>query len=420
MNLQGAIDYFQPAGAVQQEPDVYRRIRLSIALALGSSFLGITYSPLFYFGFHNIFAALACLVVIATCLASAARFRLHGNLTVFAHTVVATICFVHTVNCWTTGGVNSVMAPGYLIMPLMGTVLLGKRGGMIWSGISLGFLVALAAVEWGGYTFPVIYPPEMATLANLVLSATVILVGMLFVLLLQFGLDETVQQLAQALGKSDELLLNILPSPIADRLKRGERDLADYFPNITVLFADIVDFTATTQRMPPTLVVNRLNTIFKEFDAMAGRYGLEKIKTIGDCYMVVGGLPEPCEDHVEKVAEMAFDIQQRLAYLSLDGEQPLQMRIGVHTGEAVAGVIGTAKFIYDLWGDTVNTASRMEALGEPGKIQCTEAVFEKLNGRYCFEYRGEIDVRGKGRIPSYFLTRRNMPKAPSGADSMPP
>ena len=210
--------------------------------------------------------------------------------------------------------------------------------------------------------------------------------------------------------ESEQLLLNILPKPIAERLKLNEDIIADSFPEATVMFADIVGFTQLSAQISPKQLVDLLNKIFSQFDKLADKHGLEKIKTIGDAYMVVGGLPTPRDDHAQAIAEMALDMQAAVANfntnLNIEIGQPLRIRIGVNTGPVVAGVIGLKKFIYDLWGDTVNTASRMESQGIPGCIQVTESTYELLKDRYQFERRGPLKVKGKGMMTTYLLTAR--------------
>jgi class 3 adenylate cyclase len=206
--------------------------------------------------------------------------------------------------------------------------------------------------------------------------------------------------------KSERLLLNVLPASIATRLKRTEGVIADGFPDVTVLFADIVEFTRRSERISPEQVVEVLNDLFSAFDRLARQRGLEKIKTIGDAYMVVGGLPEPRPDHAEAVAEMALAMLEEVAERSDPSGQPLQVRIGIDTGPVVAGVIGTSRFSYDLWGDTVNTASRMESHGVPGCIQVTVRAYGRLRDRYRFQRRGPIPVKGKGDVVTYFLVGR--------------
>lgn len=220
---------------------------------------------------------------------------------------------------------------------------------------------------------------------------------------LEHRIDVRTRELEEARQRSEQLLLNILPPPIARRLEQGESMIADHFSDVTVLFADIVGFTPMSSRLAPRGVVELLDAVFTEFDKIAAYYELEKIKTIGDCYMVVSGIPEPRSDHAERVAGAALDMLPALAALGSRLDIPLSARIGLHSGDVVAGVIGRQKFIYDLWGDTVNTASRMESHGVGDHIQCTETVRDLLSHRYEFVPRGEVEIKGKGPLPTYFL-----------------
>lgn len=211
--------------------------------------------------------------------------------------------------------------------------------------------------------------------------------------------------LDRAHQRSEELLLNILPPSIANRLKLGSGTIADGFAEVSVLFADIVGFTPMSARLPPERIVGLLNELFCEFDDVAGRLGLEKIKTIGDCYMVAAGLPEPRADHAEAAAEMGLAILDIVADLAARTGAPLSVRIGLHSGPVVAGVIGKRKFIYDLWGDTVNTASRMESHGVPGAIQLSEASRQLLDSKYRLRLRGAVEIKGKGEMQTWLLDR---------------
>jgi class 3 adenylate cyclase/CheY-like chemotaxis protein len=203
--------------------------------------------------------------------------------------------------------------------------------------------------------------------------------------------------------KSESLLLNILPARIAENLKKGEGTLAERFESATVLFADLVNFTSLAARISPLELVNLLNQVFSKFDSLTEKYNLEKIKTIGDAYMVAGGLPVPRADHAEAIANMALDMQLVINNFETNLGESFQIRIGIHTGPVVAGVIGTKKFIYDLWGDTVNVASRMESQGLPGSIQVTAEMWEKLKDKYVFEERGLLEIKGKGQMITYWL-----------------
>ena len=223
--------------------------------------------------------------------------------------------------------------------------------------------------------------------------------------------DITERKLAQEALKfqqeqSEKLLLNILPKPIAERLKAKQSTIADSFADVSVLFADIVGFTELSARMSPTELVKRLNVIFSHFDQLAEKYGVEKIKTIGDAYMVVGGLPMPRDDHAEAIAQMALGMQAKIAKLSADTGEKLAIRVGINSGPVVAGVIGVSKFTYDLWGDTVNVAARMEATGFAGRIQVTDVTYELLKDKYLLEKRGVIPVKGKGNMMTYWLLEK--------------
>jgi class 3 adenylate cyclase len=217
--------------------------------------------------------------------------------------------------------------------------------------------------------------------------------------------------------KSERLLLNVLPQEIAERLKNVQSKtklhlktsgtiIADSFEEVTVLFADIVNFTEYAASISASELVNVLNEIFSEFDHLVEQYDLEKIKTIGDSYMVVGGLPIPSKDHAEVIAEMALQMQTVIQKFKRTDGTNFSLRIGIHTGQAIAGVIGTKKFIYDLWGDTVNVASRMESYGVAGCTQVTEATYQLLKDKYHLDQRSAINIKGKGEMITYLLKGR--------------
>ncbi len=228
-------------------------------------------------------------------------------------------------------------------------------------------------------------------------------------------LQSTNQQLQAEQEKSDRLLLNILPAPIADQLKEGQCTIADGFAEATILFADLVDFTQLSEKMPAAELVGLLNEIFCGFDRLTEAHGLEKIKTIGDAYMVVGGLPTPRADHAVAIAAMALDMQAEMVRFNQRTGHTCGIRIGINSGPVIAGVIGTKKFIYDLWGDTVNVASRMESHGLPGTIQVTAATYELIKHAFVLQSRGPIDIKGKGSMTTYLL----MDHRPSDRPALP-
>jgi class 3 adenylate cyclase/CheY-like chemotaxis protein len=206
--------------------------------------------------------------------------------------------------------------------------------------------------------------------------------------------------------KSERLLLNILPSAIAGRLKGGEKSIANGHEIVSVMFADLCGFTALSRKTTPADLVSMLNGIFTAFDHIVEQHGVEKIKTIGDCYMLVGGIPLHRDDHAAAVAECALEMLDALAALNRESGTELQMRVGIHTGPVVAGVIGKIKFTYDLWGDTVNVASRMESSGQPGRVHLSEQTAELLQGRFLLEDRGFVECKGLGAVKTFFLNGR--------------
>jgi len=206
--------------------------------------------------------------------------------------------------------------------------------------------------------------------------------------------------------KSEKLLLNILPGAIAGRLKSGEKTIANGHATVSVMFADLCGFTALSRKTNPAKLVEMLNGIFTAFDLIVEKHGVEKIKTIGDCYMMVGGLPTHRDDHAQVVADAALEMVQALDQLNQVNGTDLKMRVGIHTGPVVAGVIGKIKFTYDLWGDTVNVASRMESSGLPGMVHLSEQTQEALRGKFMLEERGFVECKGLGQVKTFFLKGR--------------
>jgi class 3 adenylate cyclase len=298
---------------------------------------------------------------------------------------------------WVVGGyVNSSAVSLWSLVAALGAVFfLGGRPAVPWFVAFLGLTVASALID------PIVAagaPVVPVAVRTTFFALNVVGVSVTAYAILQYY----VRQREAELGRADRLLLNILPAPIAARLKRDGRVTAATYPDASVLFADVVDFTPYVGRTPAGEVVDLLDRVFSAFDELAERHGLEKIKTIGDAYMVAGGLPDSRPDHLGAIASMALDMMDVAATFSADGA-PVRLRIGIDCGPVVAGVIGRRKFIYDLWGDAVNTASRMESHGVPGRIQVTPAVEARLRERYVFELREPIEVKGKGRMAPFLL-----------------
>ena len=325
-----------------------------------------------------------------------------------------------------------------LICLFMGTTLLVKRlpdpefgiapllvgSLMAYTLFRLRFLTAVL-VYWTllafflGYSLWVLHTPTDTLVGRLGAVMGANLVGMLAGYTMEHAARRDFilsHLLEQEREKSERLLLNILPERIAQRLKEKPGSVADSFPEVTILFADIVDFTPLSAHLSAEATVTLLNEVFSCFDALAEKHGLEKIKTIGDAYMVVGGLPEPRTDHAEAVTAMALDMQQEIERFQRDTGEPLGLRIGINTGPVVAGVIGTKKFTYDLWGDTVNIASRMESHGITNAVQMTHATYERVRHRYRFEERRLSNVKGRGEMTTYLLLEGAV-RCASGGDT---
>jgi adenylate cyclase len=302
---------------------------------------------------------------------------------------------------WSLGGfrTSSAIALWALTCPVGALLFLSARRAVPWFFAFVGLVIVSAVLD-----------PTLADSAPDLPNGLVLTFFALNIL----GVSTTVYVLLQyfvrererALAESERLLLNVLPAPIAARLKKSEETIADEFTEATVLFADIVGFTGLAERLGPDDVVVLLDQVFTGWDALAAHHGLEKIKTIGDAYMVAGGLPVRREDHAEAIADMALEMNAELARRTAAAGQALEVRIGIDTGPVVAGVIGRSKFIYDLWGDTVNTASRMESHGLPGTIQVTERTYARLRGNFDLRPRGTIDIKGKGPTATYLLVGR--------------
>ena len=310
---------------------------------------------------------------------------------------------------WSLGGfVPSGAVILWAMLALVGAFTFqDSRSNIKWLFAYLALTLLSGVIDRAVSTNALDLPPALITLffvVNIGCNSAIV-----FGLLLHFvqSHEQANRLLAMERQRAEDLLLNILPAPVAEQLKRQNRNVAAGYESVTVLFADICDFTTFSAHITPGEVVGFLNQIFSEFDRLAEKHGLEKIKTIGDAYMVVGGLPEPRPNHAEAIIEMALDMQQCIARYQRDGGEPMKMRVGVNSGSVVAGVIGLKKFIYDLWGDAVNTASRMESQGVAGEIQVTETTYQLLKDKYHFQSRGEIYVKGKSAMPVYLLQGRN-------------
>ena len=289
-----------------------------------------------------------------------------------------------------------------VLAPFGALVFLGARQAVRWFG---AFLIVFVLTGLAGEIFfPDADLPGWFT--SMMLALNVIgTSSVAFALLASFATqrDVALKALQAEQAKSEALLLNVLPSSIAERLREATATIADQFDSASILFADVVGFTPLAERLAPAEMVGILDHLFSRFDALVERHGLEKIKTIGDCYMAAAGVPHPRADHARTAALLALDMRETVASSPELGDSGVELRIGINSGPVVAGVIGTKRFTYDLWGDAVNTASRMESHGTPGEIQITRTTYELLRDEFDCRHRGTIEVKGKGEMETWYL-----------------
>jgi guanylate cyclase len=319
------------------------------------------------------------------------------------------------------GQVAILLAPTLSMIPLGGFLdsggvglwgILAPLGALVFSDVGsaarwyVAYLVVFLGSGIAGEVIGPIWAPLPVSFTSTMLALN-IAVGsaIVFTLLAVFAGQrrDALAALRQEQAKAESLLLNILPRSIADKLKAQTQPIADQFGSASILFADVVDFTPWSERLAPAEVVGYLDHMFSHFDELVERYALEKIKTIGDCYMVAAGVPTPRPDHARALAFMALDMLEAMRIEDEVGHGGLELRIGINSGPVVAGVIGRKRFLYDLWGDAVNTASRMESHGTPGRIQITRATYELLADEFECEPRGTIAVKGKGEVEAWYL-----------------
>ena len=322
----------------------------------------------------------------------------------FLRAELVAILFAPTVSMAFVGGFVASGGVGLwgIMAPLGALVFGGWRSGIRWfAGFLAVFLLSgLAGEIYGGLSdLPRWFQSAMIAL-NISVGGAIV-----FTLLALFAKqrEEALEALRIEQGKADNLLLNILPRSIADRLKADTQPIADQFSSASILFADVADFTPWSERRSPAEVVGMLDHLFSHFDTLAERYGLEKIKTIGDCFMVAAGVPTPRPDHARAIVLMGLDMLEAMTSSDAVGHLGLELRIGINSGPVVAGVIGRKRFLYDLWGDAVNTASRMESQGTPGRIQITRATYELIADEFDCEPRGTITVKGKGQMEVWYV-----------------
>jgi adenylate cyclase len=393
-----------------EDPDLRIRKRTAVATTLVFMAVAVVFGVVDVASAQPIFVALA-LVQIAAFGTALFLFRRSHRLAPLIATTAVVGMAVLLLSLIPAGGLSSG-APNLIwiiLVPLGAVLFLGPRAAA--PALGAVVIVVLLAVVIDPF---VRAAPRDPSMAKLLVTAVDLVVPAALALGLVVFIDG---ERLRAKAESDALLLNVLPRSIADRLKGGERVIADLYDEVTVLFADVAEFTPFAAHATPARVVEVLNEVFGGFDTLAERHGLEKIKTIGDAYMVVAGAPEPRDDHARVIVDMALAMHAVAGLTEPVPGRPLRLRIGIASGPAVAGVIGHRKFSYDLWGHAVNLASRMESTGVPGMIQVAGSTWQLCGDRYPFRPR-EVEVKGLGTLRTYLLDPRSVhPDADAEAGS---
>jgi adenylate cyclase len=368
-------------------------IILPISLVWGVLYLGLG-SP----------GGLLAFLYFAISLGSLVAFARTRRFEPFLLTQIVDILLMPTAGQTATGGFLASGGVGMwgLMGPLGALVFLDVRRAVRWF---VAFVVVFLATGLAGDAFVANAGfPRWFTTTMLALNV-VGTASLAFTLLALFAgqRNEALSALRAEQERSDLLLHNVLPHAIAARLKAATERIADHFAAASILFADVAEFTPLAERLSPADMVGVLDQLFSQFDALVERHGLEKIKTIGDAYMAAAGVPDPHPDHAQRAALVALEMREVIAAADVGGRPGVELRIGINSGPVVAGVIGTHRFLYDLWGDAVNTASRMESHGTPGEIQITRATYELLKDEFVCRPRGTITVKGKGEMETWYL-----------------
>jgi class 3 adenylate cyclase len=394
------------------------RLRKTILSAFVISFwpLPILWS-LIYLAYGEVLAAAIPFAYDVVALASLAVFAATGRFGLFR--AVNVLCFIllPLLLQVALGGfaASSAVVMWSVVAPFAALILSGVRSAAAWLGV-FGAELVIAAVLDSGLSGSNALPALLVTAFFVLNIGALAAVAVALMATFVSQKDAAMRLLAREQDRSERLLLNVLPREIASRLKAGESPIADAYDAATILFADIVGFTPLTHELEPKEMVQLLNEIFSEFDRAAERHGVEKIRTIGDNWMGVAGVPSPRPGHAAAVARMALDICAGLDRRRARGERQIDFRIGIESGPCVGGVIGLQKFVFDIWGDPVNTASRMESHGVAGRIHVGEAAYKLLEDSFEFEPRGVIEVKGKGAMRTWFLIRE---RATEGDDHRP-
>lgn len=380
--------------------DIRLKKMASVIIAGACCVAGVFWTLMYYLIYGlNLTTALPALfvLIVGICIVIAHFTKNHLWST---YGLIICIIYITAAIQWNIGGMydSGFVMAWSIIGPITALMFFSQRQAIFWFALFLLNIVVTAVFD--SY-FSLNLIPVSHTITQLYFVMNLGISGLVVFVFTSYF----VSSIQRERSRADSLLLNILPSSIAQRLKKHETTIAERYAKVSVLFADIVGFTTYASTANPEELILKLDNIFNRFDSLARHYGLEKIKTIGDAYMVAGGIPLPDEKHCMKIGMIAKDMLREVEKLNETDNHKFSIRIGIHCGPVVAGVIGTSKFAYDLWGDTVNVASRMEMSGEAGRIQVTDEYYNLTKSVFEFESRGLIDVKGKGQLHTWFLVK---------------
>lgn len=400
---------------VGMDPDDSDEVRLQKTLLTMGSLMFILAGTLWgflYFSFGEVLAGSIPLAYAALSGISLVIFHLTHRYRLFVFSQLLLILFLPFLLMIALGGFvkSSAVILWSLLSPLGAMLFADHRHALRW----LAAYLSLAVIS-GYFEF---HPLVSSSLSPMLVTIFFILnigaVSAIAIFLLAYFVGEKNRLFALLLGeqiKSENLLLNILPREIAPILKNESRTIADHYLESSILFADMVGFTPLSARLPPVEVVELLNEAFSYFDSLLDKYDVEKIRTIGDSYMVASGVPRPRKDHAQALVSMALDMRDFVASHTFRNGQRVSFRIGINSGPVIGGVIGKRKFVYDVWGDVVNVASRMESHGLGNTVQVTQATYELIKDEFICEPRGTVDVKGKGEMEVWLVQSARSPTA---------
>jgi len=405
VKLQQALERLERLGVTGGGRDEQMRRATLLLLSLFTCLAGAA-CGLFYWALNLPQVALAPFGYVLFVVASIVAFVASGHFVLFARIQLGLLLLLPFVVQWQLGGfvpAGAVMLWS-ILAPIGAFIFLGAGQGWVWFGAYLTMAAASLAFDLlrRPPTLPVGSPVASGTLALDLTLLNVLAASFVIFAILAYALSALRREQATV----EQLLLNVFPAAVAERMRAGETAIADSFEEATILFADVVGFTRLAAALPASEVVRLLDRIFTAFDGLVERWGVEKIKTVGDAYMVASGLPLVRHDHAAAAAEVALAMRDTLRRIALEEDLPLELRIGLHSGPVVAGVIGRRRFAYDVWGDTVNVASRLESTAPPGTIRVSERTARALETLYALEARQAVSVRGRGEVLAFLLAGR--------------